>query len=237
MYHYVYRISNLQLNKHYYGKRSSKELPTNDIGIKYFSSSNDKEFIKDQKQNPQNYEYLVVAVCDTAEEAVELEIYLHDYYNVGVNPRFYNRSKQTAIGWDTTGVAVKGANKNKVIVKDCEGNILRVSTDDPRYLSGELVHHLKGTKMSSQGRKNVSNGHKGAKNSNAKIIDIYDYYTDTLIAQKVVARQWCLNTKYDSSRLCKTLKADRTKPHCSNSSHKERINPHHHKGIYAVLSN
>lgn len=40
-FHYVYRITNLLENKHYYGSRSSKEL---DIGIKYFTSSKDISF-------------------------------------------------------------------------------------------------------------------------------------------------------------------------------------------------
>ena len=39
MYHYVYRITNKILNKHYYGKRSSKLSPELDLGKKYFSSS------------------------------------------------------------------------------------------------------------------------------------------------------------------------------------------------------
>ena len=47
-YHYVYRITNTTLNKHYYGSRTSQIEPAKDLGHKYFSSSFDKEFIKDQ---------------------------------------------------------------------------------------------------------------------------------------------------------------------------------------------
>lgn len=36
--------------------------------------------------------------------------------------------------------------KNKIVVKDKNNNILHVATDDPRYLSGELQHHVKGRK-------------------------------------------------------------------------------------------
>ena len=46
MYYYVYRITNKLLNKHYYGSRGSKIEPKLDLGIKYFSSSTDKNFIK-----------------------------------------------------------------------------------------------------------------------------------------------------------------------------------------------
>ena len=55
--HYTYRISNTLINKHYYGTRSTGINPKDDLGYKYFSSSSDKEFIKDQKDNPQNYKY------------------------------------------------------------------------------------------------------------------------------------------------------------------------------------
>ncbi len=38
-----------------------------------------------------------------------------------------------------------GEQKGFITAKDKLGNTMRVSIEDPRYLSGELVHHLKGT--------------------------------------------------------------------------------------------
>lgn len=35
-FHYVYRITNTKINKHYYGVRSSNIEPYKDLGIKYF---------------------------------------------------------------------------------------------------------------------------------------------------------------------------------------------------------
>ena len=128
--HYVYRITNLVDGKHYYGSRTSKLRPEEDLGKKYFSSSRDKEFLKDQKKNPENYRYKIIRVFDDRREALKLEIELHEKFNVGVNESFYNRMKQTSTGFDTTG---------KVSVRDKEGNFLTVSLTDERYLSGELV--------------------------------------------------------------------------------------------------
>ena len=68
MNYYVYRITNTVLNKHYYGYRSCKIDPKEDLGKKYFSSSRDKEFIKDQKQNPLNYWALSVKPLFSEEE-------------------------------------------------------------------------------------------------------------------------------------------------------------------------
>ena len=105
IYHYVYRITNKITRTHYYGKRSSKIEPKYDLGIKYFSSSRNKEFISDQKSNPQNYKYKIVAIFSTSEMASHREITLHEMFDVANNSSFYNQSKQTSIGFDTTGIS------------------------------------------------------------------------------------------------------------------------------------
>lgn len=102
-FHYTYRITNKVTSKHYYGMRSCKIEPQNDIGVIYFSSSYDKEFMKDQKENPQNYKYKVIKVHDTREKATEQEIKLHEKLDVARNESFYNRSKQTKVGFNVMG--------------------------------------------------------------------------------------------------------------------------------------
>lgn len=102
-YHYVYRITNIKENKYYYGVRSSKCLPKDDLGIKYFSSASDKEFIKDQKCYPNNFCYKVVSIHPTRKEAALKEIKLHEKFNVAVNENFYNLAKHTSTGFDVTG--------------------------------------------------------------------------------------------------------------------------------------
>ena len=103
MFHYVYRITNIKLKKHYYGCRSSKIEPKLDLGKKYFSSSKDKDFLLDQKECPSNYKYKIIKIFDTREEALSLEIILHNKFEVGLNDSFYNKSKQTNVKFDTTG--------------------------------------------------------------------------------------------------------------------------------------
>ena len=112
-YHYVYRITNVLNNNHYYGSRTSATEPKNDIGIKYFSSSRDTEFMKDQQRNQQDYKYKVVRMFDNRKDALAFEIKLHNKFNVGVNESFYNKVKQTSIGWDTTGVKRSAESKLK----------------------------------------------------------------------------------------------------------------------------
>ena len=102
--HYVYRITNIETSKHYYGVRTCKGSPKEDIGINYFSSSSDKLFKKQQKELPWRFKYKVVRIFNSREEATKFEIRLHNKFNVGVNENFYNRAKQTSTGWDNTGI-------------------------------------------------------------------------------------------------------------------------------------
>ena len=191
MNHYVYRITNKVTKLHYYGKRSCTCDPKLDLGIKYFSSSKDKAFIADQKINTNNYKYKVIKKFNTAEEAVEYEIKLHNKFNVGINPKFYNKAKQTALKFSTTG---------KTTVKDLQGNVMQVDINDPRISTKELVgvnngfHHSEKTKMSlskahtgkvltEEHKQNISKARKGKKINIAKstldALNTYRYLAHT----------------------------------------------------------
>lgn len=121
-YHYIYRITNLKLNRHYYGARTSNVVPELDLGVKYFSSSKDKSFIEDQKSNPQDYKYKVIRTFKTRKEAIKLEIKLHDRFDVGINESFYNRSKQSSIGFDTTGMIMSKETIQKQLLTKVKNN-------------------------------------------------------------------------------------------------------------------
>ena len=84
-FHYVYRITNIVEGKHYYGARSCKINPYKDLGSKYFSSISNKEngWIRlDQKKNPQNYKYKILAFFSSREKALKLEVNIHRKFNV-----------------------------------------------------------------------------------------------------------------------------------------------------------
>ena len=102
IYHYVYRITNLINNKHYYGKRSSKIEPKLDLGIKYFSSCRTlKKDIK--KYEIENFKFKIIKEFKTAKDAVSFEAYLHKKFDVKNNDNFYNEVNQTSENFDTTG--------------------------------------------------------------------------------------------------------------------------------------
>lgn len=187
-YHYVYRITNMIEKKHYYGVRSCKIDPSLDLGIKYFSSSKDLTFIKEQKINPHKFKYKIIRRFRTRKLATDFEIFLHAKFDVGKNPNFYNKAAQVSEGFCTAGKIVtkddqgntkllsvnderiqtgelKTINSGMTTVKDSSGNIFSVTVDDPRYISGELVGITKGNRLSDAHRLKISAANSRRKHS------------------------------------------------------------------------
>lgn len=96
--HYTYEIKNINTNMMYIGVRSCFGDPKKDLGLEYFSSSSNKDFINDQKINRHLYKYTILGIFDTREEAEQHEIFLHAFYVIANNKSFYNRSQVR--GWD-----------------------------------------------------------------------------------------------------------------------------------------
>ncbi len=145
-YYYTYLITNTKINKFYHGKHTCRCHPIKEIGSVYFSTSYDKEFLQDQKDNPQDYQYTITGIYSTGKESSLNESEFHKIHNVKNNPQFYNRTN--AGKFDNTG------NTGYVTVKDKDGKCFSVSVDDERYLSGEFVGTFK-DRSHSEKTKNV----------------------------------------------------------------------------------
>ncbi len=138
-YHYTYRITNKIKNKHYYGVRSSNIKPKEDIGIKYFSSSTDQMFMNDQKENTHNYKYKVVKVFSTRKEAEIFETYLHEKFNVQINESFYNKAKNTLMGFSVEGRKQSPEHKAKItLTKVGKVNFKNIITGETGRIDKEL---------------------------------------------------------------------------------------------------
>lgn len=133
--HYVYLITEIDTNRKYIGLRSCECLPIYDLGIDYFSSSRDLEFRKNQIKNPDNYKYEILKEFNNRLDAANYEIELHEELDVSLSDEYINLSKSVSTSFDVSG---------RVVVKDKDGNTYQVLVTDPRYISGELVHHSKG---------------------------------------------------------------------------------------------
>ena len=154
-YHYIYRIINITkvaLRIYYYGVRSTNLRPENDLGNKYFSTSTNKEFIKDQKENPHNYKYKIIRVFKTRKEATELEVKLHEKFNVKLHEKFYNKANQTSTGFEITGTV----KKYRPLTEDHK-NKIRVSLKNNK--------HLLGKPLTEDHKNKIGNAQKGKKKS------------------------------------------------------------------------
>lgn len=189
-FHYVYRITNKNVNKHYYGSRSSKILPHLDLGIKYFSSSKDKDFLKEQKEFREKFKYKVIKQFETRKEALLFEIKLHEKFEVDINPNFYNKSKQTTVGffYSNQGVKFSESHKEKIAFKSrnksekCKRLISEKVRKDWETMSNEkrikkceaISKALTGKPQPEWKNKQHSERMSGSGNSKAKIIHIFD---------------------------------------------------------------
>jgi hypothetical protein len=164
------------LNKHYYGSRSCKNCnPHDDLGIKYFSSSQDKDFIKDQKEHPEHYRYKIIRIHESRKDALDLEVLLHNKFDVGLNESFYNRSKQTSIGWSTIGCKPSKETRKKLSeARKGEKNHLygKHHTEDTKKKISEAQKgeksHWHGKNHTEETRKKISEAKKGEKNPRFK---------------------------------------------------------------------
>jgi hypothetical protein len=174
--HYTYIITDTLTNKMYIGVRSSDIEPINDIGVLYFSSSSNQEFIKEQHINPNRFRYDVIKIFDNRTDALENEIALHKIYDVGNNPMFYNLQSQNSSGIDFTGkthtesakLKIGNASRIRGISQKAKENLLwqsknRVRTDDEK---NKISNSLQGNnnalgKRSDETRQNISNAKKG----------------------------------------------------------------------------
>ena len=109
--HYVYH-SFEEWGRDYIGIRSCDCLPEEDT--RYFGSFKDKTF----KPTGKN----ILFVCETREEILKIEIELHDFFDVAVNPKFANKSKATNTKFDRTGVPVTEEAKKKISVANSGEN-------------------------------------------------------------------------------------------------------------------
>lgn len=127
----VYKTTNLINGRWYIGVHKRRYKKDSYIG----SGDLIREAIK--KYGKSNFVNEILFTYDTATEAYdkERELVTEDVIKDKMS---YNIKLGGEGGWE------RHNNTNKVIVKDADGNKLKVDKDDPRYISGELVSWNKG---------------------------------------------------------------------------------------------
>lgn len=123
-YHFVYRTHNIINGKEYTGKHS-----TNNLNDGYYGTSKILEMAV-EKYGIENFAVEILSFHDTKDKAyIEESNIVNDEYV----------SRLDTYNLIPGGVGGRWNSRNKVVVKDKDGNTMQVSVDDPRYLSRELV--------------------------------------------------------------------------------------------------
>lgn len=160
--HYVYRITNIVENKHYYGVRSSKVIPKDDLGKKYFSSSTDKKFMREQREHPENFKYKVIKVFETRRDAELLEKKLHEKFHVSDNDKFYNRCISTLMGFSVEGTKWSEEhrkNQQTYLDNNVKGKTLEERFGEER--AKEIRMKNGGKVKTEEWKRNISKAHQG----------------------------------------------------------------------------
>ena len=143
MNHYVYLLESRVSTMYYIGCRSCSCKIGDDpyMGSSTAMSQEDKD----------NCNKIILKRFDTREEAITYEIELHNQFDVGNNPEFWNKVKQTSTGFDRTGMKVS----EELLNKHYRNKIF--SETHRRRLS----EAGKGRKLSEEHKRKIGLAHKG----------------------------------------------------------------------------
>tara|TARA_R110002095_G_scaffold202602_2_gene184294 strand:- start:472 stop:1332 length:861 start_codon:yes stop_codon:yes gene_type:complete len=167
-YHYTYQITDLETGMIYIGSRTCRGIePNMDIGLKYFSSSSNKDFINNQKENKTRYKYDVLKIFNSREEAYLEESILHETYDVGINPLYYNLSKYSFGKIDFTGKHHSDESKLKIGEASKKRGISEKAKANLRWQSKHRVRAAEEKKKMSDAKIGNSNA-SGVRNKESR---------------------------------------------------------------------
>lgn len=159
---YIYSIKNIENGKFYIGSRTAKCMlnrkPEDDLGVKYFSSSKDKELIQAIKDGKVEYhvlqEYDDIDVCWRAEQQL-----IALYWKFFGRDRSYNKRCDIDNNtiWSTAGTHPNNETRKKL----SESHKGRTFSEESRK---KLSESHKGIKFSEEHRKKLGDANRGEKN-------------------------------------------------------------------------
>ena len=100
--YYVYRVTHIEDTVSYYGSRicKSEVAPITDLR-KYCTSSKKKNHILSNKDQ---YRFKITKVFDNYADMICYESFLHQYFDVKLNSKFFNEANQLTHSFSTAGI-------------------------------------------------------------------------------------------------------------------------------------
>ena len=153
-YYYTYLLRHKLDGRLYIGSRGCNCLPEEDTAYMSSSKAVTKEYLALCAKR-------IIRVFKTRIDALEHEIRLHNMFDVAVNPKFFNASKQTSIKFDRTGVPMSDKQKERISKAN------KISCNRPevkeRYRQAKL-----GTKVSDATKQKLRELNLGSNSPKAK---------------------------------------------------------------------
>jgi len=149
-YHYTYWLSSAP-NENYIGVRSCKCKPQDDT--EYMSSS---KIVKQMIAEGKKFHKHILKVWPTRKEAVEHEVLMHRVLDVGRNPLFLNKARQTSTGFDVSGMQCSTETRARM-------SAVRAGEKNPMYGRTGDKHPMYGKQCSAETRARMSAARKGRK--------------------------------------------------------------------------
>lgn len=195
--HYVYRITNIEDKKHYYGCRTSKQENLLEDLKQYKSSSTDKIFINEQFVNPDNFKYKIIKKFKNRYDCEIYEAELHKKFNVASSTKFYNKYNARSNTFIRQGSTMSDSAKEKI-------SKFQKGKEKTKEHCKKISDTMKGRKYSEERKNNISESITGYKNHNAKIIIIFDNFNNPLYITHGNFRKKCKELKLPFTELRKT---------------------------------
>ena len=157
--HYTYLLQSKTDDMMYIGVRSCECQPEDD---NYWGSS--KNLPKGKYKNLSDLcDKFILGKFDTREDAIKDEIKRHKANDVARNPNFWNKSLQTATGFDRSGTEYPVAwNKGKVTSNEVKAKISKANKGSKRTqaVKDKMGAIRRGAKHTEASKLKMSNTHK-----------------------------------------------------------------------------
>ena len=149
MNHYVY-YSYEDWGRGYIGVR---QCECNIYEDEYLGSYYDKTF------NPRNK--IILMECNTREEALDLEVILHKFYDVKNNPHFANQANQTSSKFDYDNTGIPASEKTKKKISNSKKGNLKGKKQSPEHIAKRIEARKNGGGWNKETNKKISQSLKG----------------------------------------------------------------------------
>ena len=200
--HYVYRITEIKTNEHYYGSRTQKTIDILEDFWSYCTSSKRKKIILENKNK---YKVKIIKKFNNKSEMIIYESFLHNYFNVKQkNNNFFNEANQTPFfftcEWDEErklkqSNTIKGRPQSKEhIEKRTKSSKRRKHTDSFKKNMSESKKVLYRDKTNHPmfGRKHSEESIIKNKKSNSLLIQIFDDNDELKFTSDMKFEDFCL---------------------------------------------